>query len=357
MQRAYNFSPGPATLPLQVLNRINQELFDWQGTGVSIMELGHRTEQFQNFLKQLQFKLKKLLAIPDNYQILFMTGGAQGQFDNIPLNLTKNNQNVDYLITGIWSEKAAVAAKKYAKVNIVTQITNNYQIPEPDSWQLNHDACYVYYCTNETVNGICFKQLPSVKNIPLIADMTSSIMSYPVDISQYGLIFASAQKNLGIAGITLVIIRDDLLDSAHPIVPTVWNYKLMALHNSGINTIPVFPVYVMDLMLDWLNEQGGIEVISKINQLKVNKLYDYIDQSGFYCNKVLAQYRSPVNIPFNLYQTGLLAKFLKEADAANLKYLNGHVSAGGARASLYNAMPLSGVEALIDFMQEFAANN
>lgn len=352
MNRAYNFSAGPAMLPESVLQRVKDELFDWQGTGVSIMEIGHRTSHFKEMLIKIQDKLRKLMKIPTNYKILFATGGAQGQFSAIPMNLVRNNPAVDYFVTGTWSEKAVIQAKKYAKPNLVTTALDS-KISDKSTWKLNPNATYAYYCPNETVAGIQFPEIPCTGNVPLIADMTSSILSFPCDVSKFGMIFASAQKNLGIAGITVIIIRDDLLDQALDFTPHVWQYKTLADNDSNINTPPVFPIYMVDLMLDWMEEQGGVEEIARINTLKAQKIYNYIDESEFYYNKIKQPYRSRINATFDLVKPELLDKFLTEANNNGLKYLKGHILAGGVRASMYNAMPLAGVENLIDFMQDF----
>ncbi|MFN8770203.1 MAG: 3-phosphoserine/phosphohydroxythreonine transaminase [Neisseriaceae bacterium] len=354
--RIYNFAAGPAMLPHEVLTKIQEEIFNWQGTGISVMEIGHRTKIFQDFLENLQQKIKELMNIPSNYKVLFLQGGAQGQFAGIPMNLVKNNQNVDYLVTGIWSKRAAEHAAKYAKVNIVTERAG-LSIPDASTWKLNPDACYAYYCPNETIDGVQFSEIPNVGKVPLVADMTSNILSYEIDVSKFGLIFAAAQKNLGISGVTLVIIRDDLIDQHLNITPNIWNYKLLSECNSSVNTVPVFALYVMGLMVDWIKEQGGVKVLAEINQRKVNKLYDYIDSISFYNNNIDKNYRSMVNIPFDLMKKDLLQKFLDEATDNGLHYLKGHMIVGGARASLYNAMPESGVDKLIEFMDVFAQEN
>lgn len=355
MFRGYNFAAGPAMLPESVLLRAQQELLNWQNTGTSIMEIGHRTAIFQTFLARLEQKLRHLMTIPFNYKVLFLAGGGQGHFSFIPMNLTKNNRDVDYLITGIWSERAAKYASKYANVNIVTQATQN-AIPDKTTWTLNPNAAYAYYCPNETINGIQFSDIPDCGDVPLVADMTSSILSEPIDVNRFGLIFASAQKNLGIAGITLLIIRDDLLGQTLDYVPEVFNYTLQAEQNSLLNTIPTVPVYMMDLMLDWVvSEYGDLKNVAETKHRKAKMLYDCIDQSnGFYSNPIEPTYRSHINIPFNLPSQELLQLFLNEAELEGLKYLNGHKLVGGARASLYNAMPESGVASLVEFMQQFA---
>ncbi len=355
MQRAYNFSAGPSMLPESVLEQIKNEIFDWRGTGVSIMEISHRAPVFQEFLLTLQEKLRKLMNIPENYKILFLAGGAQGNFATIPMNLCGQNKEVDYFSTGVWSERAISYAKNYANVNVVTTACNG-SIPDASSWKLNPNAVYAYYCPNETINGIQFNEIPNVGNVPLIADMTSSILSSEIDVSKFGMIFASAQKNLGIAGVSLVIIRADLLNQEIKPIPTLWSYREQALQNSCVNTIPVFPVYVMNLMVDWIESQGGLRNIEAHNKLKAHKLYSYIDNSKFYTNNVEPKYRSLLNIPFNFPSDELLKLFLAKSDSQGLKYLNGHILVGGARASMYNAMPQAGVDALITYMKAFAQN-
>ena len=358
MFRVFNFAAGPAMLPESVLLRAQSELLNWQDTGTSIMEIGHRTSTFQDMLAKLEDKLRKLMQIPQNYKILFLPAGGQGHFSFIPMNLTGKNKSVDYLVSGIWSERAAKYAKRYAEVNIVTNATKT-AIPAASTWKLNPNAAYAYYCPNETINGMQFSAIPDTGTVPLVADMTSSILSAPIDVSKFGLIFASAQKNLGIAGVTLLIIRDDLLDQAQDCTPEIFNYALQAEQDSLLNTIPTTAVYMMDLMVDWINdEQGGLEKVAANNLSKVNKLYQCIDNSnGFYTNLIEANYRSQINVPFSLPNDELLKHFLAEAGQLGLKYLNGHKLVGGARASLYNAMPKKGVDTLVDFMYDFAHQN
>lgn len=353
MTRAYNFGAGPAALPESVLVKAQNSLLDWNGTGVSVMEIGHRTSSFQEMLTGLESKLRKVMNIPSNYKVLFLAGGGQGLFSLIPMNLTKNNKDVDYLVTGVWSERAAKYAKRYANVNIVTTATLS-SIPDSSTWNLNSKAKYAYYCPNETINGLRFSELPQTGSVPLVADLTSSILSENFDVSKFGIIFAAAQKNLGIAGITLAIIRDDLLDDALDSVPEVFSFKTQVEQNSCLNTIPTFPVYMMDLMVDWLIEQGGVDKVALDVERKVKKLYQCIDQSKFYTNIIEPKDRSLINVPFTLPSEELLALFLKEAAGENLKYLQGHKLVGGARASLYNAMPEAGVDKLVSFMSDFA---
>ena len=325
MSNLYNFAAGPAMLPEPVLLRAQRELLNWQNTGVSVMEIGHRTPIFQTLLTELEQKLRVLMDIPQHYKILFLPGGAQGQFSFIPMNLCKYNNHVDYIVSGVWSERAAKFAQKYAEVTIVTTATSD-SVPKPDRWSLNPNAAYLYYCPNETINGIQLYDIPSSHDVPVVADMTSCILSSSIDVTKFGLIFASAQKNLGIAGITLVIIRDDLLDQALDSVPEIFNYKLQTEQHSLVNTIPTFPLYMMDLMVDWINnEQGGLKALSELNAQKARLLYECIDNShGFYINHVETPYRSQINIPFSLANESLLPLFLSEAEQEGLKYLNGH---------------------------------
>lgn len=353
--RPYNFAPGPAMLPDAVLRRAQAEMLDWRGLGVSPMEISHRSDFFQTFLTELRTKIQNLMRIPAGYHILFLAGGARGQFAAIPMNLFGKNQQADYFSTGIFSERAISDAKKYGVINIAAKATKS-NIPEPATWQLNPNAAYVYYCPNETVNGLRFAHIPETGTIPLVADMTSCIMSEPIDVSRFDLIFASAQKNLGQAGVAIVIVRDTLLDQALPMTPEILNFKTQAAQQSCINTLPTYAVYMLDLMVDWMIDQGGVEALALINQRKAKKLYNCIDHSAFYANHVDAAYRSIMNVPFDV-PTDLLPAFLSEANAAGLKYLEGHALVGGARASIYNAMPEAGVDALIAFMDKFAQQN
>ncbi len=354
MTRAYNFGAGPAMLPQSVLEKARSQMLEFGDAGTSIMELGHRTAMFQEILLKLEVKLRALIGIPTNYKVLFLPGGGQGQFSFVPMNMTKHNKKVDYFVTGIWSERAAKFAKRYADVNIVTEASLS-SIPDASAWRLQNDAAYAYYCPNETINGLAFPEVPDCGDVPLVADATSSLLSEKIDVSKFGILFAAAQKNLGIAGITLLIIREDLLGNMIDETPEVFNYTTQVKENSCLNTIPTFPVYMMDLMVDWVIEQGGLHTITEVNQRKVSKLYNCIDGSnGFYTNPIDKKYRSQVNVPFTLPDDKLLNLFLDEAGKVGLMYLNGHKLVGGARASLYNAMPESGVDLLVDFMHNFA---
>lgn len=357
MTRAYNFGAGPAMLPEAVLKKAQSQMLEFGDTATSIMEIGHRTSTFQDMLAKLENKLRGLIKIPENYKVLFLSGGGQGQFSLIPMNLTKHNKKADYFLTGIWSERAAKYAKRFVEVNVVTQASLS-SIPDQSTWKLNSDAAYAYYCPNETINGLAFHEIPDTGDVPLISDATSSILFEEIDIRRFGIVFAAAQKNLGIAGITLLIIREDLLGNMIDETPEVFNYTTQAAEKSCLNTIPTFPVYMMDLMVDWLIEQGGQKAITEINKRKVAKLYNCIDNSnGFYSNNIEKKYRSQINVPFNLPDDKLLALFLAEAAKVGLRYLNGHKLVGGARASLYNAMPESGVDHLVEFMHSFAKSH
>ncbi len=354
----YNFSSGPATLPHTVLQQIQKDTSNWQGTGMSIMEIGHRTPLFQDLLDNLRNKLRNLLRIPEQYHLLLLPGGGQGHFSFIPMNLTAKNQHVDYLVTGIWSDRAAQFAQRYAKVNIATTALAD-QITPYQQWQLNPKAAYVYYCANETIDGIQFPTIPEVGSVPLVADMTSCLLTENIEIERFGLVFAAAQKNLGIAGITLLIIRDDLLYQAQPLVPEVFHYRLQAEQGSLLNTIPTFPVYVMDLMLDWLVENHvDLSHINAVSQQKSAQIYQTIDAShGFYHNSIQPRYRSHINIPFELATPTLQTDFLAQAQAHGLAYLQGHRLKANIRASVYNAMPIEGVAKLVEFMVDFQAQH
>lgn len=361
MQRKYNFGAGPATLPQAVLEQAQNELLDWQGTGISVMELGHRTTDFADkVLHPAINNLRELMNIPDNYKILFITGGASTQFSMVPLNLLNDKTQADYLYTGIWSQKAIVEGKRYCDVNIALSAeTNGFtSIPSPAQLQLNARAAYIHYTPNETINGLEFHWVPDTGNVPLVADMSSNILSRPIDVSRYGVIYAGAQKNIGPAGLTIAIVRDDLIGHAISYTPTLFNYKTYADNTSLYNTPATFAIYMAGLVFAWLRTQGGLSAIAEINQRKANKLYQLIDNSnGFYRNQVDKNCRSRMNVVFNLPDDNLQQLFLKESAAMGLLYLKGHKSVGGIRASIYNAMPEKGVDALVEFMKEFMKIN
>jgi len=351
----YNFGAGPAMLPAAVMQRARDEFIDWRGTGVSVMELGHRTKEFIAIAEQAEVDLRDLLKIPTNFTVLFMQGGATSQFSMVPLNLTAAGDSVDYLHTGLWSGKAKDEAGRYCQVNVAasSEDTGFTLIPATDRWQLDPQARYVYFTDNETVHGVEFQLTPDTGDVPLVADMTSNILSRPIDFSRYGLIFAGAQKNLGPAGLTVVIVREDLLDQARVDTPCLYNYAFNAKSQSMANTPPTYIWYMAGLVLQWVKAEGGIPVMEQRARLRSAKLYRAIDASGFYHNPVAPDARSRMNIPFSLTDDSLNETFLKEAMEHGLLALAGHRSVGGMRASLYNAMPETGVDKLIEFLTSF----
>ncbi|WP_109440953.1 3-phosphoserine/phosphohydroxythreonine transaminase [Acinetobacter haemolyticus] len=353
--RAYNFCAGPAALPTAVLEKAQQEMLDWQGKGLSIMEMSHRSNDYVAVAEKAEADLRKLMNIPENYKVLFLQGGASLQFSAIPLNLLGKNSKADYIHTGIWSEKALKEAKRYGDVNVVdaaTLIDGKHAITEQSTWNLSNDAAYIHYADNETIGGLQFANVPDVKT-PLVCDYSSSILSAPVDVNKFGLIYAGAQKNIGPAGLTIVIIRDDLLDQTKPEIPSILKYADQAKNGSMVNTPATYAWYLSGLVFEWLLEQGGVEAIHKVNQEKAKLLYGYIDASDFYNNPIAVANRSMMNVPFTLADEALEKTFLKEAEANHLLNLAGHRSVGGMRASIYNAVPLEGVQALVNFMDEF----
>lgn len=355
MARIYNFNPGPATLPTEVLEQIRDELLDWHNSGMSVMEMSHRGQLFPKVVVQeSEADLRELLSIPDEYKILFLQGGGRLQFAMVPMNLLGHQQTADYINIGIWSKAAIDEAQRYCQVNVVADAKSSgyTTIPPISSWRLNKNAAYFHYVDNETVNGVEFNEIPNV-SVPLVSDMSSNILSRPIHISRFGLIYAGTQKNMGIAGLAVVIVREDLMGSPQSYTPSIFNYKTQAAHHSLYNTPPTFAWYVTGLILKWLKRQGGVEKIAQINQRKADKLYQYIDESGFYRNNVDQQYRSRMNVVFTLNNETLNQSFLDESLQAGLAGLKGHSVVGGMRASIYNAMPLQGVDALIDFMKDF----
>lgn len=353
--RVFNFAAGPATLPLEVLQQAREELLDWQGSGMSVMEVSHRGKAFIACAEEAEAELRKLMAVPANYKVLFLQGGGMAQFAAVPLNLTAPDSTVDYINTGSWSKKALGEAKRYAKVNVAAdEAASNYStVPEQAALKLTPHASYVHYTPNETIGGVEFPYIPATGTVPLVADMSSTILSRPVDVSKYGVIYASAQKNIGPSGLAVVIVRDDLLGRARPVTPSIFDYKEMAANGSMSNTPPTFGWYLAGLVFKWLAKNGGVSWIAARNKAKAGKLYDAIDSSGFYRNPVAKNCRSWMNVPFTLAKPDLDKTFLAEAKAAGLTNLEGHRSVGGMRASIYNAMPPEGVDALISFMKEF----
>lgn len=354
----YNFSPGPAMLPPEVLKKAHAEFFNWRGLGASIMEVSHRGTDFIQLIDEIEQDCRDLLNLPSHYRVLFLSGGARGQFAAIPLNLAAENRQTAYVVTGMWGKTASEEAKRYSAVKVVASNEHNHytSIPPLEEWEDYRQAAYLHYTENETVQGIEFPQTPQVgEEVPLICDMSSSIMSRPLDITRFGLVYAGTQKNLGIAGLTIVIVRDDLVArSAQAITPSIFNYALQIKNHSMYNTPPVFPWYITGLMFKWLKEQGGLVAIGARNQRKAAKLYQYIDQNGFYQNPVQLAARSRMNVIFYLPDAEIEKLFISQSQAAGFIGLKGHSSQGGIRVSLYNAMTEAGVDALIGFMREFA---
>lgn len=357
MSRVFNFSAGPAVIPDAVLEQIRQDFPDWAQTGMSILEVSHRSKEFVDVAATAEQDFRELLGVPDDYSVLFPQGGATLQFAMVPLNLSKEGQTVDHVLTGSWSKKAIGEAGKFCDVNIVADSSdrNFTYVPEQAGWQRSNDAAYLHYCANETIAGVEFPFVPDVDGIPLVCDMSSTILSRPVDVSRFGVIYAGAQKNIGPAGITVVIVRKDLLGKARSATPSLLDYSVYDASGSMSNTPPVFTWYVAGLVFQYLKSLGGLQVVAEINARKSRKLYAAIDASDFYSNPVQENCRSWMNVPFVLADASLDGIFLEEAEAAGLANLKGHRSVGGMRASIYNAMPEAGVDALIDFMRDFEA--
>lgn len=359
MSEIFNFCAGPAMLPKAVMEKAQREFINWQSTGSSVMELSHRSSIYMEMAKQAELDLRELMSIPDNYHVLFCHGGGRGQFSAVPLNLLPQGKTADYIISGSWSKAAASEAQKFGNINTVDITLSGEQtsvLPSKD-WQLTPDAAYVHYCPNETVNGIEIFEIPETNGVPLVADMSSTILSHEIDVSKFGLIYAGAQKNIGPSGLTIVIVRDDLVGHEQPATPCIMNYKTSADNDSMYNTPPTYAWYLAGVVFKWLKEQGGVKAIATINQTKADLLYKAIDQSNFYQNNIIDQYRSKMNVPFWLKDESLNNQFLKEAESAGLTALKGHRIVGGMRASIYNAMPIEGVQALVEFMQQFEERN
>lgn len=354
MKPIFNFSAGPAVLPKAVLARAQAEMLDWHGSGMSVMEMSHRGKEFTSILAKTEADFRKLLNIPNNYKVLFLQGGAIAENAIIPMNLL-NGKSADYVVTGAWSKRSVDDAKAYGHIRVVatSEADGFTHVPSFTDWQLNKDAAYVHYCTNETINGVEFVDVPDTHGVPIVADMSSHILSRPIDVTQYGVIYGGAQKNIGPAGLCLVIVREDLLDRASALTPAVFNWKTQAENQSMINTPPTYSIYIAGLVFEWLLEQGGVEAIEQQNIAKANLLYNYLDQSGFYYNPIQKAYRSRMNVPFRLRDEALNDAFLKGAEAQGLLQLKGHRMVGGMRASMYNAMPIEGVQALVAYMKEF----
>ena len=357
MARVYNFSAGPAAIPEEVLVQAREEMLDWQGSGMSVMEMSHRGKEFMSIAEQAEADLREVMAIPDNYKVLFLQGGASAQFAMIPLNLAASGK-ADYINTGSWSKKAIAEAKRITNVNIAatTEETKFTRAPEQEELNLDSGAAYVHYTPNETIGGVEFSYVPDTGDVPLIADMSSTILSRPIDVNHYGIIYAGAQKNIGPAGLTVVIIREDLAEKAEGL-PAMFDYKTHVENGSMYNTPPTYGWYMAGLVFQWIKRKGGLTEMAEINSRKADKLYAAIDTSSFYQNPVEHGSRSWMNVPFTLANADLDATFLSEAKENGLVTLKGHRSVGGMRASIYNAMPEEGVDALIAFMADFEKRN
>jgi len=358
VSRVYNFSAGPGAIPEEVLKQAQQEMLDWQGTGMSVMEMSHRGKPYMSIAAKAEADLRDIMSIPDNYKVLFLQGGASSQFAMVPINLLRGNNQADYVLTGQWSKKAIAEAKRYCDVNIVSSSEDSKftTVASQDAWNINSDAAYLHFTPNETIVGVEFPFLPET-NVPLVADMSSTILSREIDVSKYGVIYAGAQKNMGAAGLTVVIVRDDLIGKAMDGMPAMMDYKTYADNDSMYNTPPAYSWYIAGLVFQWIKDKGGVSAVAEINQRKAEKLYTAIDDSDFYSNPVDVPCRSRMNVPFVLANADLDAKFLEEAAKIGLHTLKGHRSIGGMRASIYNAMPEAGVDKLVEFMTDFEKNN
>ena len=355
MARVFNFSAGPAVLPEPVLEQAAREMLDWRGSGMSVMEMSHRGPEFIEIHARAEADLRELLRIPRNYKVLFFHGGAAAQFATIPMNLLRGRKSADYVNTGQWSTRAIVDAKKYCSVNVAasSEDGNFSYVPKQAAWKLDPNAGFVHITTNETIGGVEFHWTPDTGEVPLVADASSHILSRPMDVARYGLIYGGAQKNIGPAGLAILIVRDDLLGEALPITPSVFDFKVQAQSDSMYNTPPTYAIYMAGLVFQWLKSLGGVEAIEKINVRKAALLYDYLDATEFYHSPVAREDRSRMNIPFTLRSDTLDKAFLEAAESRGLTQLRGHRSVGGMRASIYNAMPVEGVQALVEFMREF----
>ncbi len=356
MSRVYNFSAGPAMLPEPVLARAREEMLDWRGTGMSVMEMSHRGKAFMEIAAQAEADLRELLGIGDDYRILFLQGGASAQFSMVPINLLRGRDRADYFNTGQWSKKAIAEARRFCTVNIVasSEADGFRSIPPEGEWRLDPDAAYCHYTPNETIGGLEFQSVPDTGEVPLVADMSSTLLSRPIEIDRFGVVYAGAQKNIGPAGLTIVIVRQDLIGDPLPGMPVLFDYRTHADNGSMYNTPPTYSWYMAGLVFDWLKGLGGLEAMARINERKARKLYAAIDGDDFYDNPVEPASRSWMNVPFTLADDRLDALFLEEAAATGLQTLKGHRSVGGMRASIYNAMPEAGVDALVEFMADFS---
>lgn len=359
MNRVYNFSAGPSMLPLEVLKKAQDEMCEYPGSGMSVMEMSHRSKDYDNIIKGCEKLVRELMNVPDNYKVLFLQGGGSSQFTMIPMNLANKNKKMDVVITGQWAKKAAQEAKRYITVNEIASSADKTfsYIPKLDKSTFSKDADYFYICFNNTIYGTKYNTLPDTGDVPLVADISSMIMSEELDVSKFGLLFAGAQKNLGPAGVTLVIVREDLIGDAMDITPTMFNYKTHADNDSLYNTPPTYGIYIMKLVLEWIKEQGGVAAVQKVNEKKAKILYDFLDSSKLFKGTVVPEDRSLMNVPFVTGNEELDAKFVAEAKKEGFVNLKGHRTVGGMRASIYNAMPVEGVEKLVEFMKKFESEN
>ncbi|HEY5638345.1 MAG TPA: 3-phosphoserine/phosphohydroxythreonine transaminase [Burkholderiales bacterium] len=359
MERLFNFSAGPAMLPAEVLSRAGDEILDWHGTGTGVMEMSHRGKAFMSIAEAAEADLRALLGVPDSYKVLFLQGGATLQFAQIPMNLLGGSTRADYVLTGEWSKKAASEARQWCDAQVVASSEDRKftYAPTQDRWQARPDAAYLHYCSNETIGGVEFNWIPDTGAVPLVADASSHLLSRPLDISRFGLVYAGAQKNVGPAGLTIVIVRADLLGRAMKATPSVMDYAKQAAADSMLNTPATYSIYIAGLVFKWLRALGGLAEIERRNIAKAGLLYEAIDASAFYANPVALEDRSRMNVPFTLADAKLDAAFLEGAEAQGLSQLKGHRSVGGMRASIYNAMPIEGVEKLVAYMREFEARH
>jgi len=353
--RVFNFSAGPAMLPEEVLQQARDEMLDWRASGMSVMEMSHRGKEFTSIAATAEADLRELLAIAPNYKVLFLQGGATSQFAMVPMNLLRGRKVADYVHTGEWAKKAIAEARRFCSVNIAASAENcNFTYaPRQETWKLSADAAYVHYTGNETIGGVEFHWIPDTGAVPLVCDLSSSLLSGPLEVSKFGLIYAGAQKNIGPAGLTIVIVREDLIGHAPASTPSMFDYKIHADNGSMYNTPPTYAVYIAGLVFQWLKRGGGLAQMERINAAKAQLLYDLLDQSRFYHSPVDKRDRSRMNIPFTLKDANLDEEFLRQADQHGLVQLKGHRSVGGMRASVYNAMPVEGVRTLVQFMREF----
>jgi phosphoserine aminotransferase len=359
MTRVYNFSAGPATLPETVLRQAADEMLDWHGSGMSVMEMSHRGKEFISIATEAETLLRELLAVPANYKVLFMQGGAIGENAIVPMNLLRGKSSIDFVDTGEWSRKSIKEAKKYAATRVVASSSGTAydRVPPRAEWQLDPEAAYVHICSNETIGGVEYHFTPEVGGVPLVADMSSNLLSRPVDVSKYGLIYGGAQKNIGPAGLTIVIVREDLLGGALPITPSAFDFSVVAENESMYNTPPTYAIYIAGLVFKWIKARGGLTAMETHNRAKAAVLYDFLDATTFYSSPVARDCRSLMNVPFKLKDATLDAEFLKGAEARGMVQLKGHRAVGGMRASIYNAMPIEGVQALAAYMKEFESSH